>query len=86
MKTLIENLLVMAFLTGSGYFIMWMLLDMFLAQQEVAMVTLYKVTYMVQADESGIIYTTTTTWEELDRMLDDTEIIVFGYIKQEVII
>ena len=45
------------------------------------MVTLYKVTYMVQADESGIIYTTTTTWEELDRMLDDPGIIVFGYIK-----
>ena len=54
--------------------------------KEAAMVTLYKVTYMVQADESGIIYTTTTTWEELDRMLDDPEIIVFGYIKQEVII
>ena len=50
------------------------------------MVTLYKVTYMVQADTSVIIYTITTTWEELNRMLDDTEIIVFGYIKQEVII
>jgi len=32
MKTLIGNILVMAFLTGSGYFILWMLLDMFLAQ------------------------------------------------------
>jgi len=32
MKTLIGNILVMAFITGGGYFILWMLLDMFLAQ------------------------------------------------------
>jgi len=32
MKTLIGNILVMAFLSGAGYLIMWMLLDMFLAQ------------------------------------------------------
>jgi len=32
MKTLIGNILVMAFITGSGYFILWMMLDMFLAQ------------------------------------------------------
>jgi len=32
MKTVAANLLVMAFITGSGYFILWMMLDMFLAQ------------------------------------------------------
>jgi len=32
MKTLAINILIMAFITGSGYFILWMLLDMFLAQ------------------------------------------------------
>ena len=32
MKTLIGNILVMAFISGSSYLILWMMLDMFLAQ------------------------------------------------------
>ena len=55
-------------------------------QQEAVMVTLYKVTYMVKADTSVIIYTTTTTFRGLDEMLDDTGIRVLGYIKQEEVI
>jgi len=32
MKTVAANLLVMAFITGASYLILWMMLDMFLAQ------------------------------------------------------
>ena len=32
MKTVAANILVMAFITVSGYLILWMLLDMFIAQ------------------------------------------------------
>jgi len=32
MKAVAANILVMAFITGSGYLILWMMLDMFLAQ------------------------------------------------------
>jgi len=32
MKTVALNILVMAFITGAGYLILWMMLDMFLAQ------------------------------------------------------
>ena len=32
MKTIAANILAMAFLSGAGYLILWMLLDMFLAQ------------------------------------------------------
>ena len=32
MKTLVGNILVMAFITGAGYLILWLMLDMFLAQ------------------------------------------------------